>query len=172
MKYVSLLLTLLIANHFLVGCNDQPAQHDAAGAKTEPVLIKEEAANYTADTAKLIGFVAYNENDTARRPAVLVIPEWWGLTEYPKMRARQLANLGYIALVADMYGNGVVADSPALAEKYATPFYTNPALAGSRFMAGLNKLKSYPQTDTTKIAAIGYCFGGSMVLNAAKMGAP
>jgi dienelactone hydrolase len=172
MKYASLFLTLLVVNHFLAGCNDQPAQGDATGAKTEPVLIKEEAVNYTADTAKLIGFVAYNESDTAKRPAVLVIPEWWGLTDYPKMRARQLANLGYIAFVADMYGNGVVADSPSLAEKLATPFYSNPALAGSRFMAGLNKLKTFPQVDTNKIAAIGYCFGGSMVLNAAKMGAP
>lgn len=102
----------------------------------------------------------------------MVIPEWWGLTDYPKMRARKLAQLGYIALVADMYGNGTIADSPSLAQKYAMPFYSNPTLAGTRFMAALNKLKTFPQADTARIAAIGYCFGGSMVLNAAKMGAP
>lgn len=171
MKYVYFFLSMLAINTFMTGCSDQPASTTEA-PKGDTVVIKEESVNYTADTAKLVGFVAYNEAITQARPAVLVIPEWWGLTEYPKMRARQLAKLGYIAFVADMYGNGVVADSPSLAQKLATPFYTNPALAGSRFMAGLNKLKTYPQADTTKIAAIGYCFGGSMVLNAAKMGAP
>ena len=171
MKYLSLFLAMLAANTFITGCNNQPAS-TADTPKGDSVIIKEETVNYTADTAKLIGFVAYNEADSAKRPAVLVIPEWWGLTEYPKMRARELAKLGYIALVADMYGNGAIADSPSLAQKYATPFYTNSALAATRFMAALDKLKTFPQADTTKIAAIGYCFGGSMVLNAAKMGAP
>lgn len=171
MKYVSLFVVMLAINAFMTGCNDQPA----AGTdtpKADSVVLKEENVNYTADTAKLVGFVAYNEANTQSRPAVLVIPEWWGMTEYPKMRARQLAKLGYIAMVADMYGNGVIADSPSLAKKLSDPFYTNSKLAASRFMAALNILKSYPQADTTKIAAIGYCFGGSIVLNAAKMGAP
>lgn len=172
MKYVSLFLALLAVNTFLPGCNDQAADTKGAGPKADSVIIKEESVNYTADTAKLIGFVAYNEADSAKRPAVLVIPEWWGLNDYPKMRARELAKLGYIAFVADMYGNGAIADSPSLAQKYAMPFYTNTALAGTRFMAALNKLKTFPQADTTKVAAIGYCFGGSMVLNAAKLGAP
>lgn len=171
MKYVSLFLVMLAINAFMTGCSDQPAAATDT-PKADTVVLKEENVNYTADTAKLVGFVAYNEAISQPRPAVLVIPEWWGMTEYPKMRARQLANLGYIAMVADMYGNGLVADSPSLAGKLATPFYTNPALARSRFMAALNILKSYPQADTTKIAAIGYCFGGSIVLNAAKMGAP
>lgn len=171
MKYVSLFAVMLAINAFMTGCSDQPA----AGTdtpKADSVVLKEESVNYTSDTAKLVGFVAYNEANTQPRPAVLVIPEWWGMTEYPKMRARQLASLGYIAMVADMYGNGAVADSPSLAGKLASPFYTNPMLVKTRFMAALNILKSYPQADTTKIAAIGYCFGGSIVLNAAKMGAP
>ncbi|WP_245999741.1 dienelactone hydrolase family protein [Paraflavitalea soli] len=171
MKYVSLFVVMLAINGFMTGCSDQPA----AGTNTpkaDSVVLKEENVNYTADTAKLVGFVAYNQANSQPRPAVLVIPEWWGMTDYPKMRARELAKLGYIALVADIYGNGMVADSPSLAGKLATPFYTNPGLAASRFMAALNILKSYPQADTTKIAAIGYCFGGSIVLNAAKMGAP
>jgi len=171
MKYVSLFVVVLAINAFVTGCNDQPAATTDT-PKADSVVLKEENVNYTADTAKLVGFVAYNEAITQPRPAVLVIPEWWGMTEYPKMRARQLASLGYIALVADMYGNGAVADSPSLAGKLATPFYTDSKLAASRFMAALNILKSYPQADTTKIAAIGYCFGGSIVLNAAKMGAP
>jgi dienelactone hydrolase len=171
MKYISLFAVMLAINAFMTGCSDQPA----AGTdtpKADSVVLKEENVNYTSDTAKLVGFVAYNEANTQPRPAVLVIPEWWGMVEYPKMRARQLASLGYIVMVADMYGNGAVADSPSLAGKLATPFYTNPMLVKTRFMAALNILKSYPQADTTKIAAIGYCFGGSIVLNAAKMGAP
>lgn len=171
MKYIYLFLAMLAVNVFITSCNNQPAATTDT-PKGDTIIIKEETVNYTADTAKLIGFVAYNEADSAKRPAVLVIPEWWGLTDYPKMRARELANLGYIALVADMYGNGTIADSPSLAQKYAMPFYTNSTLAATRFMAALNKLKTFPQADTTKIAAIGYCFGGSMVLNAAKMGAP
>jgi dienelactone hydrolase len=172
MKYVSFFLALLAVNTFLPSCNDQAADSSTTGPKADSVTIKEESIIYTSDTAKLIGFVAYNEANADKRPAVLVIPEWWGLNDYPKMRARELAKLGYIAMVADMYGNGFVADSPSIAGKYATPFYTNPALASSRFMAALNQLKSYPQADTSRIAAIGYCFGGSIVLNAAKLGAP
>lgn len=172
MKHTFLFLALLTVNILVItSCNNQPAS-TAGTPQGDTVIIKEETVNYTADTVKCIGFVAYNEADSAKRPAVLVIPEWWGLTDYPKMRARELAKLGYIALAADMYGNGTIADSPSLAQKYATPFYSNPTLAATRFMAALNKLKTFPQVDTTRIAAIGYCFGGSMVLNAAKMGAP
>jgi dienelactone hydrolase len=170
MKYIPLCLAILAVSATITSCSDQPAATETA--KEAVVSIKEETVNYTSDTTQMVGFVAYNEADSAKRPAVLVIPEWWGLNDYPKMRARELAKLGYIAFVADMYGNGAIADSPSLAQKYATPFYTNPALGNTRFLAALNKLKSYPQTDSSKIAAIGYCFGGSMVLNAAKLGAP
>lgn len=171
MKY-SYLLPVLLAMSVFTACNDQAATEKKEEVKTDSVVIKEEAVNYTSDTAKLIGYVAYNDASDAKRPAVLVIPEWWGLDEYPKMRARELAKLGYIAFVADMYGNGFIADSPSVAGKMATPFYSDPKLAASRFMAALDKMKSYPQVDTTKLAAIGYCFGGSIVLNAAKLGAP
>lgn len=172
MKYFSFLAASLTFSLFLASCGDQGSKTGSVATKTDSVHLFEGNVDYTADTAKLVGFVAYNDATTEKRPAVLVIPEWWGMTEYPKTRARQLASLGYVALVADMYGNGLALDSPALANSAATPFYTNPILGSTRFMAALNKLKTYPQVDTTKIAAIGYCFGGSMVLNAAKMGAP
>jgi dienelactone hydrolase len=171
MKYIPLCLAILAVSATITSCSDQPAA-TTDGPKKDTVIIKEQSVTYDSDTTQMVGFVAYNEADSAKRPAVLVIPEWWGLNDYPKMRARELAKLGYIAFVADMYGNGAIADSPSLAQKYATPFYTNPALGNMRFLAALNKLKSYPQTDSSKIAAIGYCFGGSMVLNAAKLGAP
>jgi dienelactone hydrolase len=149
---------------------DTPLSADSASTNVAPARIKEENVTYRDDTTTLNGFVAFNENSTAKRPAVIVVPEWWGLTEYPKMRARQLAELGYVAMAVDFYGNGIIAGNPGDAQKFATPFYTNPALGKSRMDAALLKLKSYSQVDTNNIAAIGYCFGGSMVLNAAKLG--
>jgi dienelactone hydrolase len=101
---------------------------------------------------------------------VLVIHEWWGLNDYPKMRARELAKLGYIAMAIDLYGNGKQADNPDSAGKYASAFYSEPQMAKTRFDAALEKLKTYSQADPARIAAIGYCFGGTQVLNMANMG--
>jgi dienelactone hydrolase len=117
-------------------------------------------------------FVAYDESKTDKRPIVLVVPEWWGVTDFTKSKAKQLAQDGYFALVVDMYGNGKTADNPDAAMGYAGGFYKNPQLATSRLLAALAKAKTYPQADSSKTAAIGFCFGGSMVLNAAKLGAP
>ncbi len=97
--------------------------------------------------------------------------EWWGLNEYSRSRARQLAEMGYIAMAVDMFGDGKTGDDPKSAEELATPFYKDPTLAKTRLDAALNKLKEYTQTDSANIAAIGYCFGGFVVLNAAKLGA-
>ncbi|HUP10873.1 MAG TPA: dienelactone hydrolase family protein, partial [Niastella sp.] len=113
-----------------------------------------------------------DSSSDVKRPAILIIPEWWGLNDYPKMRARELAKLGYIAMAMDMYGEGITTDSPSVAGKLATPFYTNPQKALARIQAALASLKNYTQTDTGKLAAIGYCFGGGMALNAARLGEP
>jgi dienelactone hydrolase len=86
-------------------------------------------------------------------------------------RARQLAGLNYIAMAVDMYGNGKTGANPQEAQALAMPFYQNPTLAKTRFDAALKKIREYPQTDEKNMAAIGYCFGGSVVLNAAKLGA-
>src|SRR6476660_7972980 len=86
------------------------------------------------------------------------------------MRAKQLAQLGYLAMTADMYGDGKIADNPEEAQKAATPFYANPKMGKERLDAALAKAKTYPQADTTQTAAIGYCYGGYVVLNAAKLG--
>ena len=115
-------------------------------------------------------YVVYDENIEGKRPAVVVVPEWWGLNDYAKRRANELAELGYIAIAVDMYGNGQTADNPEMATKLSTPFYANPVMAKAHFDAALNKLKSYPQTDTANIGAMGYCFGGGMVLDVARMG--
>lgn len=137
----------------------------------ESANIKGEEVTYTsADGTTLKGYVAYNENQKGKRPAIIVVPEWWGNNEYSRMRARKLAELGYIAIAADIYGDGKLADNPAEAQALATPFYKDPQLGKGRIEAAEKKIKSYPETNKDEIAAIGYCFGGSMVLNAAKMG--
>jgi len=137
--------------------------------KAKPML-KEEVVTYMADGVTLKGFVVYDESRPGKRPAILVVHEWWGLNDYSKNRARQLAELGYIAMAVDMYGDGVTASSPQRAQELATPFYENPRLAKIRLEAALKKVKEFKQTDVAKVAAIGYCFGGSVVLNSAKLG--
>ena len=132
--------------------------------------IKEETVTYTSNGTTLKSYVLYNANQKGKRPAIIVVPEWWGNNDYPRMRARKLAEMGYIAIAADMYGDDKIAANPAEAQGLATPFYKDPQLGKARVEAAINKIKEYPQTDVTKIAAIGYCFGGSMVLNAAKLG--
>lgn len=164
---------LIFAMAAMISCNDQSSSKEAAQTTgTKQPGVKEESISYTGDNTTMEGFVAFDSSSDAKRPAVLIIPEWWGLNEYPKMRARELAKLGYIAMAMDMYGEGLVTDSPSTADKLATPFYSNPQKALSRIEAALAALKNFSQTDTGKIAAIGYCFGGGMVLNAARLGEP
>ena len=165
--FLSLIITALVS------CNDQaskPATEQPAEAK-QPGL-KELDLDYAGDNIAMKGYVAYDTSLDTKRPAILIIPEWWGLNDYAKMRARELAKLGYIAMAMDMYGNGVNTDSPAVAGKLAGQFYTKPLSAKARIDAALVALKSFQQTDTGKLAAIGYCFGGAMVLNAARLGEP
>jgi len=133
--------------------------------------IKEEAANFTVDGKNYLGFAYYDENIKGKRPGIIVVPEWWGLNDYPKSRAKQLAGLGYIALAIDVYGDGKLGNDPQAAMALASTYYKNPALTKTHIDAAIDKIKSFPQTDTSQIAAIGYCFGGFVVLNAAKLGA-
>ena len=133
-------------------------------------MIKTESVSYMADTLPATGFVAYDENKKSPRAIVLIVPEWWGLTEYTKTRARQLAELGYFAMVVDMYGHGDTAADPKAAMAFAKTYYMNPTLAKPRLEAALAKAKTYASADSTSVAAIGYCFGGFIALNAAKQG--
>ena len=172
------MLAVSIATGF-AACNNapEPAPGPTAAAmstegKTAPVKTKTEEVTYKDDTTTLKGIVAWDESTDKKRPGVLVVPEWWGVNDYTKSRAAQLADLGYIAITVDMYGNGKIADNPKDAGNWAMPFYKNAQLAKSRLDAALAKLKTYPQFDTANIAAIGYCFGGAMVLNSARLGEP
>jgi dienelactone hydrolase len=166
---------LLAAASFFAACNnaENTKKEGEAGADTTAAarpVIKEETVVYTDGKDTLKGFVAYDESITTKRPAVLVVPEWWGLTDYPKMRARELAKLGYIAMAVDMYGNGKIAGDPKTAGESAMPWYKDPKAAQRRIDAAASYIKGNQLTDTAQLAAIGYCFGGSMVLNAAKLG--
>ena len=133
--------------------------------------IKEEAVNFTIEGKNYLGFAYYDENVKGKRPGIIVVPEWWGLNDYPKSRAKQLAGLGYIALAIDMYGDGKLGNDPQAAMALASTYYKDPGLSKVHIDAAIDKIKSFPQTDTSEIAAIGYCFGGFVVLNAAKLGA-
>jgi dienelactone hydrolase len=126
---------------------------------------------YTAQGATLKGYLAYNDAVKTKMPGVLVVHEWWGLNDYAKRRARMLAELGYTALALDMYGDGKQAAHPDDAMKFSSEIMKNFDTASVRFQAALDFLKGQPTVDPERIAAIGYCFGGGVVLNMARQGA-
>jgi dienelactone hydrolase len=167
MKIAKLIAALLLLVMAFSACNNSG---EKKVTESKMPALKEENITYKIDSLNMDGYIVYDENTTGKRPAVLVIHEWWGLNDYSKRRARELAALGYIAMAVDMYGNGQKADNPELAGKLSTPFYQNPAMAKAHFDAALNKLKTYAAVDTANIAAIGYCFGGGILLNIARMG--
>ena len=161
---------VLTAVAFFTACNDSSSTTAQDKSGSDSATIIEQAIDIKADTATLKSVVAYSSDTIHKKPIVLIVPEWWGLTDYVKTRAKQLAELGYLAIGVDMYGDGKIAADPAAAQAYATPFYANPAMAEKRLEAALAVAKQYSFADTANTAAIGYCFGGSMVLNGAKLG--
>jgi dienelactone hydrolase len=168
-------MSLIMASTAVISCNQQNGSAEAITTKdsaaVKPVAIKEEPVTYNIGGKNYNGYVTYDSSQAGKRPGVLVVHEWWGLTDYPRMRAKELAGLGYIAMAVDMYGDGKVAPDPKTAMALATPYYKDPTLAKTVLDAAINKLKTFPETDTSKMAAIGYCYGGFIVLNAAKLGA-
>jgi len=133
--------------------------------------IKTETVEYRQGDTRLLGYLAYPENIDNPRPGVLVVPEWRGLNDYAKRRAEQLAELGYVALAADIYGEGKVAADNQEAGKLATKFKQDRPLLRARAQAGLDTLKAQSQVAEDQVAAIGYCFGGTTVLELARSGA-
>jgi dienelactone hydrolase len=129
--------------------------------------------DYEQDGVKLQGYLAYDDAKTkdAKLPGVLIVPEWWGLNAYAKSRAEKVAALGYVAFAADMYGKGVVTTDPKVAGGLAGQFYGKPLMA-TRAQAGLDQLLATGLVDASRVAAIGYCFGGSTVQALAYSGAP
>ena len=141
-------------------------------ASAEAKVVTKTVA-YEHAGVKLEGVLAYDDAKIAKGklPGVLVLPEWWGLTAYPKGRAEQLAGMGYVAFAADMYGAGVTTDDAKKAGELAAPFYGKPLLA-ERAQAGLDTLLKTGLVDPARVAAIGFCFGGSAAQALAYTGAP
>jgi dienelactone hydrolase len=129
---------------------------------------------YEQAGVKLEGFLAYDDavvSAANKAPGILVVPEWWGLNDYAKGRAEQLAKLGYVAFATDMYGAGVSTTDAKKAGELAGPFYGKPLMA-ERAQAGLDQLLATGLVEASHVAAIGYCFGGSTVQALAYTGAP
>lgn len=132
--------------------------------------VRHEEVTYSANGTALKGYLAYDDAVKGKRPGVLVVHEWWGHNEYARKRARMLAELGYTALAVDMYGDGKQAAHPDDAGKFAGEVMQNMEAAKARFLAALELLKKHKTVDGGRIAAIGYCFGGAIVLHAARWG--
>ena len=141
-------------------------------AATAHAAVQGKEVSYEADGTRLRGYVAYDDAVKGKRPGVLVVHEWCGLNDYARKRARMLAQQGYTALALDMYGNGKMAHHPDDAQKFSSEVSQNEALAKARFEAALELLKQQKTVDADNIGAIGYCFGGSVALNMARLGEP
>lgn len=126
--------------------------------------------NYRAGGTTFQGYLARDDTIRGKRPGVLVVHEWWGHNAYARKRARMLAELGYVALAVDMYGEGKQAAHPEDASKFSSAVMKNLASAENRFLAAYRLLQQQPQIDPDRIAAIGYCFGGGVVLAMARRG--
>lgn len=134
-------------------------------------MVTRETVEYRDGETLLEGYVAYDPSLEGKRPGVLVIHDWMGLGPYSRMRADQLAALGYVALAADVYGKGVRPVTAQEAAQLAGSFKADRYLLRRRCQAGLDALKGNPLTDTSRMAAIGYCFGGTAALELARNGA-
>jgi len=148
-----------------------PAATDSeAAAPAAAGSIATEEVSYAAGGAKMKGYLAYDKSKAGPRPGVLVVHEWWGHNDYARKRAEMLAGMGYTALAVDMYGDGKQAGHPDDAKKFMTEVMSNMPAARARFEAAKSLIEAHASTDAEKTAAIGYCFGGAVVLNMARAG--
>ncbi len=153
MKHIFTLLFLLFISSLV-----------QAAVKTETIEYKEGDQTFS-------GYLAFDDSITGKRPGVLVVHEWWGLSDYEKRRAHMLAELGYTAFVVDMYGKGKLTDKAEQAKAWMQEVTTDIDWWRERALLGLNVLKNHSLVDADKVAAIGYCFGGGTVLQMAYGGA-
>ena len=132
--------------------------------------IQTENKNYYVDNIDFKGYLAWDDSVSEARPGVLVFPEWWGLNSYIKKRTEQVAELGYLAFGVDMYGVGKTVDNPEEAGLLMNEVLAEKQTIKTRVVGAYNVLKESPLSDSKRIGAIGYCFGGALVLNMARMG--
>jgi len=148
----------------LLGC--------ASGLKqAQPVSIETREVTYKSGEVSMVGYVAQPKGLAGKAPGVIVVHEWWGQNDYPRKRAEMLAEKGYVAMAIDMFGARKVADHPKTAGEFATAVMKGSKIVARRFNSALKVLREQPQVEADNIAAIGYCFGGSVVIEMAKQGA-
>jgi dienelactone hydrolase len=156
----------LLALLLLSACHTGKGPEGAASAAAQVVTKQVE---YSSGSTPLKGFVAYPATDE-KRPAVLIVHEWWGLNDYVRKRAQQLAAEGYVAFAIDMFGGGKSTTHPEEAKQFMMAAISNLDEAQARFRAAQELIASDPHADAEKLAAIGYCFGGATVLHMARFG--
>lgn len=162
-RYFGLVLDDMMGDHYSKGL--EKLEHLVENL---PKIVSEEI-HYNVGETHLNGYLAYPRNAT-KAPGVLVVHEWWGHNAYVRKRADMLAELGYVAFALDMYGDGKVTGHPKEANAFMMEVVNNAEAARARFEKALDLLKSSPAVDPEKIAAIGYCFGGAVVLSMARSG--
>lgn len=134
--------------------------------------VQSKAVPYTIGQSSYEGFLAWDDSIEDKRPGILVVHEWWGLNEYARSRAEQLAAMGYVAFAVDMYGKGEVTTHPEQASEWMKQATANVDVWQGRAQQGLKLLRADPNVDPTRLAAIGYCFGGATVMQLVYGGAP
>jgi dienelactone hydrolase len=158
----------------LIGCGESSNQPSSTytdeEAAASQAIVGEEIA-YEVDGISMNGYLTYDRNQTGERPGVLIVHEWWGHNDYVRRRADMLAELGYTAFALDMYGDHKQANHPADAQKFMMEVLNNMSAGESRFRAARKLLEEHATTDVSKTAAVGYCFGGGVVLHMARLGA-
>lgn len=170
--------TILIASVFMIcylaACKQSTNNQNTYTAMQKSLSeknIKEEKTSFQFNGKEHIAYLAYDTQQNGERPGIIVVPEWWGLNEYVRERAKMLADLGYVALAVDVFGNGDTAVNPQEAMNLTKPYNDDPSLSKKVVDVAIEKLKSFPMTDKNKIAVIGYCFGGYVAINAGILGA-
>lgn len=132
--------------------------------------MQTETIEYKVGNQVFTGYLAWDDENEGKRPGVLVVHEWWGHNDFAREQAEKLAAAGYTAFALDMYGSGKVADHPDNAKKFMEEATKDAAQIKDRFTTAMDILKKHESVDSDRIAAQGYCFGGAVVLNMARMG--
>lgn len=132
--------------------------------------MQTETVEYEVNGETFTGYMAYDDEADGKRPGVLVVHEWWGHNEFAREQAKKLAAAGYTAFALDMYGSGKLAEHPEDAQQFMKEATKDIDQVKARFIAAKKLLQQHDSVDSSKIAAQGYCFGGAVVLNMARLG--